>query len=66
MNCSGTVMRTPPTASWRNDPEPTPLMPSAESGPPLFLGPQNPDSQCRVGEGGLEKFTLISPFQCHP
>lgn len=70
MNCSVMAMRTPPTASWRNDPEPTPFTPSAEPRPSLFLEPLNPNSQ-PGGEGekvhfrpfvmGLE--ILISPFQ---
>lgn len=45
MNCSVMATRTPPTASWRNDPEPAPFTPSAEPKPSLFLEPQNPDSQ---------------------
>lgn len=54
MNCSVTATRTPPTASWRNDPEPAPFTPSAEPRPSLFLEPQNPDSQ--PGGGVLKKF----------
>lgn len=36
MNCSVTAMRTPPTASWRNDPEPAPS--------PLWLSSDLPSS----------------------
>lgn len=54
MNCSVTAMRTPPTASSRNDPEPAPFTPVAEPRPPLFLEPQKPNSQ--PGRGVLKKF----------
>lgn len=54
MNCSAMAMRTPLTASWRNDPEPAPCTPLLEPTPSLFLEPQNPNSQ--PGGRVLKKF----------
>lgn len=52
-------MRTPLTASWKNDLDPYPSC--LQLSPTALLPAPKPNSQLPVGEGDLDKFILVSP-----